>query len=150
MLARMIRAWLIATVLIAALVGCQHSREARADVEFHLDDTFALAGGQDAVIAGEGLRIHFDEVLEDSRCPARVQCVWSGQARIAFVAQAAGGTPKTVAFSTNPAPDQNVQTAEVGQYVVKLLSLEPYPQTPEDTIPLDQYRATLEVSKTGP
>jgi hypothetical protein len=75
--------------------------------------------------------------------------VWSGQARIAVVVQAAEGTPKTVAFNTNPASDQNVQTARVGEYVITLLSLEPYPQTP-DAIPLEQYRATLEVANGAP
>ncbi|MCW2556760.1 MAG: hypothetical protein JWP55_724 [Mycobacterium sp.] len=146
----MVRVWLVATVVALALMGCQHAKEARADdVEFHMNEAFALAGGQD-VIVGEKLRIRFDEVLEDSRCPAQVECVWSGQARIAFVVQAGESAPKTVAFNTHPAPGQNVQTAEVGEYVIKLVSLEPYPQTPEDVIPLEQYRATLEVRKSAP
>src|SRR5947207_1954036 len=105
----MIRLWLVATVVALALMGCQHAKEARADdVEFHLNEAFALAGGQDAVIVDEKLHIRFDEVLEDSRCPAQVECVWTGQARIAIVVQAAGSTPETVAFNTNPAPGQNV------------------------------------------
>ena len=151
MLARMIRVWLVATVVALALMGCQHAKEARADdVEFHLNEAFALAGGQDAVISGEKLRLHFDEVLEDSRCPAQVDCVWTGQARIAIAAQDAGSAPITLAFNTNSAPGQNVKTAQVGDYVITLVSLEPYPQTPDDDIPLEQYRATLEVSKSAP
>jgi hypothetical protein len=147
----MIRAWLVATVLVVALMGCQLAREARADdVEFPLNEAFVLAGGQDAVITGEKLRLHFDEVLEDSRCPAQVECVWTGQARIAVVVQATGSTPTTLAFNTNPAPGQNAQTAQVGDYEIKLLSLDPYPQTPQDAIPLEQYRATLEVRKSTP
>ena len=147
----MIRVWLVAIVLVVALMGCQHAKEARADdVEFHLNDAFGLGGGQDAVITGENLRLHFDEVSEDSRCPAQVECVWTGQARIAVVVQAAGETPITVAFNTNPAPGQNAQTAQLGEYEITLLSLEPYPQTPEDAIALEQYRATLEVRKSTP
>jgi hypothetical protein len=146
----MIRVWLVATVVTLALMGCQHAKEARADdVEFHLNDAFALAGGQDAVIAGEGLRIHFDEVLEDSRCPAQVECVWTGQARIAVSVQPLEGPPKTLAFNTNPASGQNAQTATVGKYVIELLSLEPYPQTPEEAIPLEDYNATMEVAKSA-
>ncbi len=146
----MIRIWLVATVVALALMGCQHAKEARADdVEFHLNEAFALAGGQDAVIAGEGLRIQFDEVLEDSRCPAQVECVWTGQARIAVSRAGRRSPPKTLAFNTNPAPGQNVQTAQVGEYAIKLLSLEPYPQTPDDAIPLERYRATLQVAKSA-
>jgi uncharacterized lipoprotein NlpE involved in copper resistance len=147
----MIRVWLVAMVVALALMGCQQAKEARADdVEFHMNEPFALAGGQDAVIAGETLRLHFDEVLEDSRCPTQVECFWTGQARIAILAQDSGGAPKTVAFNTNPAPGQNVQKAQVGDYVIELMPLEPYPQTPEDAIRLEQYRATLEVRKSTP
>ncbi len=44
--------------------------------------------------AGEvnGLRFRPLEVLEDSRCPARVQCVWAGQVRVLVaVGSPAGG-----------------------------------------------------------
>jgi hypothetical protein len=30
----------------------------------------------------DGLRVRPLELLEDSRCPARVQCVWAGQVRV--------------------------------------------------------------------
>ena len=39
-----------------------------------------------------GLRLRPLEVLEDSRCPARVQCVWAGQVRLRVaVGSPAGG-----------------------------------------------------------
>jgi hypothetical protein len=147
----MIRLWHVAMVLAVALMGCQQAQEARADdVEFHLNEAFALAGGQDAVIAGEKLRMRFEQVLEDSRCPAQVECFWTGQARIAIVVQPAESTPTMVAFNTNPAPGQNVQTARVGEYAIELVSLEPYPQTPDDALAVEQYRATLVVRKSSP
>jgi len=147
----MIRLWQVAMVLAVVLTGCQQAQEARADdVEFHLNEVFVLAGGQDAVIADEKLRMRFDEVLEDSRCPAQVECFWTGQARIAVDVQPASSTPTRATFNTNPAPDQNVQTAQVGAYVIELISLDPYPQTPDDTFDLEQYRATLEVHKSAP
>jgi hypothetical protein len=51
-----------------------------------------------------------------------------------------------VEFNTNPAPDQTVKMADVGQYSIEFLSLEPYPQTP-DPIPYDDYRTSLVVRK---
>jgi hypothetical protein len=147
----MIRLWQVAMVLTVALMGCQQAQEARADdVEFHLNEAFALAGGQDAVIAGEKMRLRFDEVLEDSRCPAQVECFWTGQARIAIVVQPAASTPTTAAFNTNPAPGQNVQMAQVGEYAIELVSLDPYPQSPDDALALEQYRATLVVRNSAP
>jgi len=38
-----------------------------------------------------GLRLRPLDVLEDSRCPARVQCVWAGQVRIRVAVGTPGG-----------------------------------------------------------
>jgi hypothetical protein len=51
-----------------------------------------------------------------------------------------------VESNTNPAPGQTVKVAEVGPYSIELLSLDPYPQTP-DAIAFEDYRATLAVRR---
>jgi hypothetical protein len=38
-----------------------------------------------------------------------------------------------------------VRVARVGQYSIELLSLDPYPQTPDDRIAFEDYRAALVV-----
>ncbi|HET6732768.1 hypothetical protein [Mycobacterium sp.] len=140
--------WLLALVLGMTLVGCHSNPKAVAEpVEFSLDKEFSLTGGEEATIGGEKLRLRFTEVLEDSRCPTQVECVWTGQARIAVLVQPQGREPTTVELNTNPAPGQNVQTAQVGEYTVSLQSLDPYPQTIDESTALDQYRATLVVHK---
>jgi hypothetical protein len=127
-----------------ALVSCHVGGPARADTpEFALNKPFVLAGGQEALIPSEKLRLRFVDVLEDSRCPTRVQCVWTGQARIAIAVQPDSTAPTTVEFNTNPAPGQTVNMATVGAYRIELRSLDPYPQTPEDPIAFEDYRATL-------
>src|SRR3954468_13236596 len=119
----------IVAVLALAMTACQASRKAEADpVEFALGQQFPLSGGQEATIAGENLRVRFTDVLEDSRCPTEVECFWTGQARIAVAVEPAGRAATIVDFSTNPAPGQNVQTADVDGFTVELKSLEPYPR----------------------
>jgi len=54
-----------------------------------------------------------------------------------------GGGSTIVEFNTNPAPGQTVTVAEVGEYSIELQFLDPYPQTPEDLIAFEDYRATL-------
>ena len=62
-----------------ALVGWLFSDKAEAEpVEFGLDQEFTLSGGQEAAITGENLRLRFTDVVEDSRCPMRVECFWTG------------------------------------------------------------------------
>lgn len=130
------------------VVGCGVSQKAEAEpIESGLDEVFTLRGGQDATIGDEGLGLRFDRVLEDSRCPTQVECFWTGQARIALLVSPVNGEPATVEFNTNPAPGQNVQTVQAGAYTLDLKSLDPYPETPDQSIPLDEYRATLIVQK---
>jgi hypothetical protein len=140
--------WLFAVLLALALMGCHVDEPARADVpEFSLNEPLTLSGGQDGLIPRENLRLRFAEVLEDSRCPTQVECFWTGQARIAIAVQPGDSDSTTVEFNTNPAPGQTVKVADVRQYRIELLSLEPYPQTPEDPIPFEDYRASLIVRK---
>jgi hypothetical protein len=40
--------------------------------------------------------------------------------------------------------------AQVGEYAIELVSLDPYPQTPDDALALEQYRATLVMRKSAP
>jgi hypothetical protein len=141
--------WLLALVLGVTLAGCQFSHKADADpVQFTLDKEFSLGGGQEAAMSGENLRLGFTQVLEDSRCPTQVECVWTGQARIAILVQPEGREPTPAEFNTNPAAGQNVQTIQVGEYTIRLQALDPYPQTIDESIALDEYRATLSVRKT--
>ena len=122
------------------------SREADADpVEFTLGQEFTLGGGQEAVISGEICSLRFTEVLEDSRCPTEVECFWTGQARIAVLVQPTGRPSTTVDFNTNPAPGQNVQTFDAGDYTSVEVSSNRTRSTPDDPISLDEYRATLSV-----
>ena len=135
-------------VLLVALVGCEVSREAGADpVRFTLGTEFTLGGGQEAVSRAGDLRVRFTDVLEDSRCPSEVECVWTGQARIAVDIEPAGLPSTTTKFNTNPAPGQNVQTTRVGDYTVELKSLQPQPRTPDEPIAFEDYRATLIVQR---
>ncbi|KUH66069.1 hypothetical protein AU184_24660 [Mycolicibacterium novocastrense] len=142
--------WLPLLVLVALAAGCHGGQQARADtVEAGLDRPFVLAGGQQAEITGEPLRLRFTEIPEDSRCPTEVECFWTGQARVVVVVDDERSGEQTVEFNTNPAPGQNRQTVQTGDYALTLQALDPYPRTPEDVPPLSEYRATLLVHRTG-
>jgi hypothetical protein len=140
------RTWPLAVLIAVALMSCHV--DARADAaEVNLDQPFALGGGQEASVPSAKLRLRFTDVLEDSRCPTRVECVWTGQARIELEVHPDGTAPTTVEFNTNPAPGQTVKVATVGAYTIELQSLDPYPQTPEHPIAFEDYRTTLLVRK---
>jgi hypothetical protein len=141
--------WVVIVALVLTLAGCQ-SHAAQADpIEAGLNQEFVLHGGQEVTISGADLRLRFTDVLEDSRCPTEVECVWTGQARITVDAAQGQVAPTPKEFNTNPAPGQGKLTNEVGDYTVELKSLDPYPKTPDDSPAFTDYSATLLVRKSA-
>ena len=93
---------ILAGVLLPGLLlvmgpGCERSTEPadglllKTRPSFNLGDTLTLAYGEAAENAPTRTVIRFDSVLEDSRCPTHVVCVWEGNARIALDLQEPGG-----------------------------------------------------------
>lgn len=108
-----------------------------------LEEDFRLAPGQSAAIAGTDLVITFRKVVEDSRCPATVVCAWAGNGAVELLARtsAGGTTPQILGTPSGPLE------AVVGQYRIRILGLDPYPEDPEaQPIPPDSYRLSLRVS----
>ena len=99
--------------------------------------------GQERRVGGAGLRISFERVEEDSRCPAGVACVWAGNARARFSATSRGG--ERVEFDLNT----GVEPAEYrfGGYTIRLAKLAPHPRAGRELNKSD-YVATVVVSKT--
>lgn len=72
----------------------------------------------------KNISIKFVAVLNDSRCPVDVDCVWAGNAklRIALIKRS---TTKMFEINTGLAP----QNVKFGSYEIKILTLEPRRQT---------------------
>jgi tetratricopeptide (TPR) repeat protein len=113
-------------------------------VTIRLDAPFALKLNQQGVLAADGLTVEFSEILEDSRCPRQVDCVWSGQGRLVIYVWLTGQEPTAFELNTLSSLHQSVISYEA--YQVELLSLDPYPETPELKITLEDYQATFVVS----
>src|SRR5512145_144729 len=49
---------------------------------------FGMRIGDEVTIAGSGVIVHFNAVVEDSRCPINALCVWPGRLRISLTVSA--------------------------------------------------------------
>lgn len=108
-------------------------------------DPFSLSIGRSAAAATGGLEVTLSTVLEDSRCPTDVVCVWEGRARILVRVEGAG--PGAVALElTLPGTESTPSSGRVGEYVVVFHSLDPHP-TSTAVIDPDDYEATLSVEQ---
>lgn len=106
-----------------------------------LDRPFVLALGQTANLAAEHLTIVFSRVVEDSRCPTDVECVWAGNAKIELRLAGSNAKPASLYLNTMLSP----RTAAYGDYQLSLLSLQPYPSAKFG--PPKTYSATLLVQR---
>jgi hypothetical protein len=105
-------------------------------IEVKLHDT--------AIIESQDLTIEFIEVIEDSRCPANVVCIWAGRARV-LIAIAFGGEELGRYDLALEGGVLERAVAVAGGYTLELTSLDPYPGTGGQGDDPD-YVATLAVS----
>jgi hypothetical protein len=103
---------------------------------------FSLGIGQTANIEGEKLIIKFKAVLEDSRCPVNVVCVWAGNGKVEFEILDIDGQNKTVTLNTEEEP----RVTTLKGHNLKLISLNPLRIDGVSISPGD-YSVTLLVEK---
>lgn len=115
-----------------------------------LGQEFTLQPGQ-TVGVEEDLKLTFEGVVEDSRCPSKVNCAWMGRAVLSFVGQKGQQKPAEFNLITIHSPDKTDRIFFEG-YEIWLKAIEPYPELPDQPIPAEAYRATLvvELSTTDP
>lgn len=139
---------MLRTALLAALVfplvaaGCGTPRQTAVGADDMpsappadpptLNTPFTLARGESADI--DGLRTTFAAVLEDSRCPANVTCVWEGRASVNLTLAEGGrtgGVNIELAGTTGAEDTGRHRTVEALGHRITLMALDPYPGTDE-------------------
>jgi hypothetical protein len=111
-----------------------------------------LQAGQTATLEGGALQVTFVDVIEDSRCPMDVMCVWMGQAVVSLHVVLDGVDRGEVVVTLYPGPQARgprYHDATVDRYVLSLADLQPYPRAGQPQ-PLDQRVATIRVAPATP
>ncbi len=77
----------------------------------------------------KGVSIKFLEVLEDSRCPKGVDCIWAGRAIVKVQVSNDGKEEnKTLIFGeTRPGEEKNTNIFSSETFAINGLTLNPYP-----------------------
>lgn len=109
-----------------------------------LDAPFTTRIHQTQWLPDAQMQLTVNSVLEDSRCPSTVTCVWSGRA-VFGLTLLQDGQLGYFRLSTMPPDAQRI--VYFRGYAVELLEVAPYPQNPGETIPDKEYRVKLVVRK---
>ena len=138
---------LLLLALALVLCGCQDGGE--GPVQAALGEPFTLGLGESTTIPEQGLTLTFAEVIRDVRCPTKVLCEVDGPVEILVILQIQGSeatryemNPEEMLESLGWAPHQ----VAYYDYLVRLVGVDPHPETPEDTVDFEDYQATFVIS----
>lgn len=106
--------------------------------------TVTLAPGETTAPLGDAFLVSFTRVLNDSRCPIDVMCVWSGNAAVEIGVGSSRATMHADTLNTAVQPHETIW----GSYRITVLELAPMPRS-GTPIPADGYRLTLRVQRFG-
>ena len=137
--------WVALLVAVAFLVGGCASG-ASNDIKTALGQEFTLPVGKTAVINGEALKISFQSVTADSRCPTGVECIRAGEAICQMKITHEGSTTDVV-FTADGGID-GYSESKFGDYTAHFRR-EPYPEA-EKQIGHGDYRLILSITKLSP
>ena len=134
------RALISAGAIVAALASCA---AVEPTVAAGPGVAFSLPVGKSAVINGSGTRIRFDEVRNDSRCPADVTCVWAGDAEVVVTISRNGSPDDSRILSFTPPKNETTS----GDLRIHLVDLAPVPRQSDGNAPR-AYVVQLVVNRT--
>ncbi len=125
---------LFLTCCLLILYACQSPLQYEV---YDYGDEFELPLGEKVTIGRDKASVEFVDVLEDSRCPSNVTCVWAGNGKV----QLRFDTDE-IQLNTYLEPHE-ITLEDVN---IQLLSLDPYPEHPRQ-FEKDDYKVRLLIAK---
>ena len=100
-------------------------------------DEFDLKIGEEIRVGSDRVEVEFVDVLEDSRCPSNVTCVWAGIGKVEIRLN-----QDNIQLNTYLEPHEIM----VEDVKIELLRLEPYPEHPRQ-FEKEGYKVRLLITK---
>lgn len=105
---------------------------------------FKLKVGQEMKVKDAGIKVNLKGIVEDSRCPTGVQCIWAGNGKVSVELSKEKNQSTSVELNTSAGPKSSTYQG----YEIRLVSLDPYPKNGV-TMAKDAYVVTLKVCKNS-
>ncbi len=125
-------------VTILSLAACSPQSN---EINAKLGEEFSLMPGQSASVTGEPFEIRFLEVVNDSRCPTGVTCIWEGE--VTCLVEITYADSQNSMTLTQPGSGQGKTDFE--EYSIEF-QVQPYPEAGKQIAKQD-YRLQLVIDK---
>ncbi len=128
------------SLALISLFACTEKIEG----DITLGTSFELNFNKSKKTTAGDIVVNFTEVIDDSRCPHDVECLWEGQAKVKLEVTL-NGTDDEVVFIKRAGPFyENIAKDTVGGYVFTLEEVLPYP-TGTNSIPQNDYLIKMKI-----
>lgn len=117
------RVILISFLLVFGFMACSEK-----ETTSELGLSFDLGFEEQKVISDHGISVHFAQVVEDSRCPTDVICVWEGQVTVKLAVSVAENK-KDISLISREGDYLDLARDTFENYIFILEAVHPYPQT---------------------
>ena len=104
---------------------------------------FQMTVGDNVFTDKGAITIIFVGVTQDSRCPLDVECVWAGNVTVALDVQVGDQPVEEIAITL----DRDSAEQQVGDYLLVLTEVNPYPTQASASIDPSSYNIVLEVRR---
>lgn len=129
---------LVALLLTVTLVACR-SAGAPEPRAASLNQEIQLAPREQAVFPQQGLNVEFVRVVEDTRCPTDVTCVWAGEVKVQLATRINAAEPVQHEITAE-------QPATIGGFRVVVVRVQPERISTRQIAP-EEYRVTLKLEQ---
>lgn len=99
----------------------------------------------DTVQFSNGYKLSFNNLVEDSRCPANAMCIWQGRVIVELQAEK-GGEILEFTLSTDPSYPEQIKAEALG-YEITLINVLPYPGTTLEEVQPGDYFVELKLKR---
>ena len=134
-------------ILSMSIIAMAHSCSKSGDKRL-TEGTIELKFNESAAgkIKGDNVKLSFDAIVSDSRCPANAMCIWQGAASATFSFTKNGNTHRFNLSTLTMRPNYTKDTVIAG-YKIEFINLLPYPGTVAEPVPDSQRKAELKITK---
>lgn len=108
--------------------------------------TIPLNACADYIFSNDQVRVCFDAVISDSRCPAGAMCIWQGTATCKF-SFFKNDISYPITLSTLSMPGMYNKDTIIAGYKIEFIDLLPYPGLPPVPAPGNKIKAEVKVIK---
>ena len=137
----------ILLILLTATVSLGNSCSKSADKRL-TEGTIELTllESAEGKIEGDKVKLAFEAVVSDSRCPANAMCIWQGAATATFSFTKNGDAHRFNLSTITMEPNYTKDTIIAG-YKIEFINLLPYPGTFTPPAADSQIKAELKITK---